>query len=101
MAVDYKNCDYLSPHNSMKYAYLWGDLRNGQEQYICNKVMLLTRKLHAQYQQYNKTFHKIFPEEIPLLLLKVEELKRCKRWIIRLLFIAAVGIALDNVSVFI
>ena len=23
MPVDYKNCDYLSPHNSVKYFHLW------------------------------------------------------------------------------
>ena len=41
--------------------------------------MVLARKLDAQYQQYNKTIHEIFLEEIPLLLPKCEEPKRHKR----------------------
>ena len=40
--------------------------------------MLLVRKLDAQYQQYNKTVHKIFLEEIPLLLPNLKSLKDAK-----------------------
>ena len=34
MAVDYKNCDYLSPHNSPQYAHLLEGVKNGQAQHI-------------------------------------------------------------------
>ena len=49
MPVDSKSSDYLSPHNSTKYTSLWGDVKNGQAEYIYNKFMLLARKLDAQY----------------------------------------------------
>ena len=63
--------------------------------------MLLTRKLDAQYQEYNKTIHKIFLEEIPLLLPKFEHPERFKRTIIGILFKAIGGITLEAVSTFI
>ena len=79
MTIDYKYCDYLSPHNSTKYVYLWRDVTIDQAQCICNMVMLLATKLDAQYQQHNTTIHKIFLEEIPILLSRCEEPKRHKR----------------------
>ena len=63
--------------------------------------MLLTRKLNAQNQQYNKIITKIFLEKIPLLPPKCEEPKRYKRGIIRIIFKAIVDIASQAVSAFI
>ena len=54
---------------------MWGDVQNGQVQYIRNNVLLLARKLAAQYQQHNKTMYKIFPVDIHLLSPKFEESK--------------------------
>ena len=39
MPVDYNNCEYLFPCNIMEYGHIWGDISNGQVQYICFKVM--------------------------------------------------------------
>ena len=50
-----------------------GEVGNGQVQYICNKIMFIARKLNSQLQKYSKTIHKIFLEEIPLLLPTLEE----------------------------
>ena len=86
MPVDYYNCDHLSPHNITKYGHMWRDIRNGQVQYVCNNGMFVARKLDAQFQQYNRTIHKTPLEEIPLLLSKFEEPKRCKRGILGTLF---------------
>ena len=55
--------------------------------------MLLVRKMDVQYEQYNKTIHKIFLKEIPLLLPKFEEPKRYKRRTLGILFKVIVGIA--------
>ena len=63
--------------------------------------MLLARKLDAQYQQYNKTIHKIFLEVIPLLLAKFEELKRCQRGIKEILFKVVIDFPSEAVSAFI
>ena len=93
MLVDYKNCKHLSPHNNAIYTHLGKDVGSGQTQYICSKGMLLTRNEDAQYQQYIKIIYKILLEEIPVLLPKCEEPKRCKRGIVGLLFRAARGIA--------
>ena len=101
MPVDYKNFDYLSPHNSTKHADVLRDIKNGQAQYICNQDILLTRKLDTQYQQYYKTIQKTLLKEILLLVLKFEEPKRCKRGTIGILFKAVVNIASEAVSPFI
>ena len=101
MPTDYNNCGYFSLSNSAKYVHLWGDVKNGQAQFICKKVMLLARKLDVQYQQYNKTIHELLLEEIPLLLPRIEKLKRCKRGTIGILFKAIIGIASGAVSAFI
>ena len=77
----------------MKYAHLWGDVKNGQVQFTCNKVKLLARKVDAQYQQNNKSIYEIFLEDIPLLLSIIEEPKRWQRGIIGILFNAIIGIA--------
>ena len=79
---------------------MWGDVKNGQAQNICNKVIVLARKFDAQYQQYIKTIHKISLEEKPLLLPRFEEPERHSRGIIGL-FKAVVGIASEDVSAFI
>ena len=47
-------------------------------------IMLLARKLDAQYQQCNGIIHKIFLEEIPLLFLRFEEPERYKRGMIEI-----------------
>ena len=60
--ADHNNSDYLYPDNEInkKHAKLWSDFQNGQVQYICNKVMIIARRLDVQYQQYNKPFVKYF-----------------------------------------
>ena len=52
---NYNKCDYLSPDNEIikKHANLCSDFQNGQVQYICNKIMIIARRLDVQYQQYN------------------------------------------------
>ena len=101
MLVDYNDSDYLSLHNGTKYCHMFGDVWNGQVHCICNKLMLLARKLDAQFQQCYKTNQQIFLEEIPLLLPRLEEPKRCKRGIIGIMFKVIVNIASEVVSAFI
>ena len=101
MAVDYNYCDYLSPHKVTKYGQMWGDVWGDQVQYIYNRVLLLTRKLDGQYQWYNKSIHEIFLGEIPLLLPKLVDLKRCKRGLIGIMFKVIVGITSEAVPAFI
>ena len=61
---------------------------------MCNKVMLLARKLDAQCQLYNIiTFHEMCLEEIPLLLLKFEEPMGYIRGIIGNIFKRTVDVA--------
>ena len=57
MQVNCENCVYLHPHISTKHAHLWGYVRNGHAQLICDKVMLLSRKLDGQYKHCNKTIN--------------------------------------------
>ena len=66
-----------------------------------NKVMVPASKLDAQYEQYNKTIYKICLANMPLLLPKYKEPKRCKRRIMGILFKAFVRIASEAVLAFI
>ena len=50
----------------VKYTNSWSDFQIGQIQYIWNKIMIIANILDAQYQQYNQSIHKIFPEEIAI-----------------------------------
>ena len=100
MPVACKNCDYLSPHNSTKYAQLWQDVDNGQERYTYNKGILLARNLGGQYQQYNKTIYKLFLEGILLFCQNLRILKNA-RGIIKLLFKTVVHITSEVFSAFI
>ena len=62
--------------------------------------MIIARRLDAQYQQYNKTIHKIFLEEIPLLLPKLFQTTRCKRGILGIVSKGIIGISSEAVSAF-
>ena len=63
--------------------------------------MKIARRLDAQYQQYNKSVHIIFLEEIPILLPKLDQTTRGKGGILGFIFKVIIGIASEAVSPFI
>ena len=102
MLINYNNCNYLSPDNeAVKSMLIYGQIFGIVIQYICNKIMIIARRFDTQYQKYNKTIHKIFLEELPILLLKLDQTTRSKIGILVFVFQVIIGIASEAVSVFI
>ena len=103
MAIDYNNCNYVSTdfEANKKHANLWWDFWHGQIWYICNKMMIIARRSDAQDHHFSKTIHKIFLEEICILLPKLDQTTRSKRGILEFIFKVITDIASEAVPAFI